>query len=68
MGELGEWGLPETACCHTCRATGITAYRNNGGTLEKARAIAARESSQNTRLYDRPSEELTLNEIEQIMI
>jgi len=28
-------GLPATICCHTFRATGITAYLNNGGTLEK---------------------------------
>ena len=29
-------GLPETTCCHTFRATGIRAYFENGGTLEKA--------------------------------
>ena len=61
-------GLPETACCHTFRATGITAYLSNGGTLEKARQIAAHESSQTTRLYDRTSDELTLDEIERIII
>ena len=61
-------GLPETACCHTFRATGITAYLSNGGTLEKARQIAAHESSQTTRLYDRTSDELTLDEIERIVI
>ncbi len=61
-------GLPETACCHTFRATGITAYLNNGGTLENARAIAAHESSQTTRLYDRTSDEPTLDEIERIVI
>ena len=61
-------GLPETACCHTFRATGITAYLNNGGSLENARAIAAHESSQTTRLYDRTSDELTLDEIERIII
>ena len=38
-------GLPDTTCCHTFRATGITAYLNNGGTLDKARQIAAHESS-----------------------
>ena len=27
-------GLPATTCCHTFRATGITAYLSNGGTLE----------------------------------
>ena len=29
-------GLPATTCCHTFRATGITAYLSNGGTLEHA--------------------------------
>ena len=29
-------GLPESTCCHTFRATGITAYLENGGTIEKA--------------------------------
>ncbi len=61
-------GLPETACCHTFRATGITAYLNNGGTLENARAIAAHESSQTTRLYDRTGEKITLDEVERIVI
>jgi integrase/recombinase XerD len=28
-------------CCHTFRATGITAYLQNGGTLEHAQNIAA---------------------------
>ena len=27
-------GLPETTCCHTFRATGITTYLQNGGTIE----------------------------------
>ncbi len=29
-------GLPDTTCCHTFRATGITAYLENGGTIENA--------------------------------
>jgi integrase len=37
-------GLPSSTCCHTFRATGITAYLNNGGTIENAQAIAAHES------------------------
>ena len=60
--------LSETACCHTFRATGITAYLSNGGTLEKARAIAAHESSQTTRLYDRTDDKITLDEVERIVI
>jgi integrase/recombinase XerD len=34
-------GLPAAICCHTFRATGITAYLENGGTIEKAQQIAA---------------------------
>jgi integrase len=34
-------GLPAAIGCHTFRATGITAYLENGGTLEKAQRIAA---------------------------
>ena len=36
------------ANCHTFRATGITAYLLNGGTLERAKAIAAHESPRTT--------------------
>lgn len=61
-------GLPETICCHTFRATGITAYLENGGTLEKAQAIAAHESPQTTKLYDRTSDRISLDEIERIQI
>jgi integrase/recombinase XerD len=55
-------------CCHTFRATGITAYLENGGTIENAQAIAAHESPKTTKLYDRRADELTLDEIERIMI
>lgn len=34
-------GLPPTTCCHTFRATGITAYLENGGTIKNAQAISA---------------------------
>jgi len=44
--------LPLTTCNHTFRATGITAYLANGGTIEKAQAIAAHESPQTTKQYD----------------
>jgi integrase len=48
-------GLNERICCHTFRATGITAYLENGGTLENAQVIAAHESPRTTKLYDRTS-------------
>ena len=61
-------GLDAHACCHTFRATGITAYLENGGTIEKAQQIAAHESPRTTKLYDRTNDELTLDEIERIVI
>lgn len=61
-------GLPATTCCHTFRATGITAYLDNGGTIENAQAIAAHASPRTTKLYDRTSDEITLDEVERIVI
>ena len=61
-------GLPYSTCCHTCRATGITAYLENGGTIENAQAIAAHESPRTTKLYDRTGDEITLDEVEKIGI
>ncbi len=59
-------GLSEKVCCHTFRATGITIYLNNGGTLEHAQAIAAHESPRTTKLYDRTQDAISLDEIERI--
>lgn len=48
--------------------SGITAYLDNGGTIEKAQQIATHESPRTTKLHDRTSDELTLDEIERIAI
>lgn len=61
-------GISDRICCHTFRATGITTYLENGGTLEGAQAIAAHESARTTKLYDRTSDTITLDEIERIAI
>lgn len=61
-------GLSHRICCHTFRATGITAYLENGGTIETAQRIAAHESPRTTKLYDRTGDEITLDEIERIRI
>jgi integrase/recombinase XerD len=66
--RAGAIGLPYGTCCHSWRATGITAYLENGGVIEKAQAIAAHESPRTTKLYDRTQDELTLDEIERIAI
>jgi integrase/recombinase XerD len=59
-------GLGELVCNHSFRATGITVYLQNGGTLEKGQAIAAHESPRTTKLYDRTNDEISLDEIERI--
>ncbi len=58
--------LPYSTCCHTFRATGITAYLQNGGTLEHAQQIAAHQSPRTTKLYDRTRDEISLDEVERI--
>ena len=54
-------GLPASTCCHTFRATGITAYLSNGGTLEHAQQIAGHASPRTTKLYDRTADTVTLD-------
>ncbi|MCI0393167.1 MAG: tyrosine-type recombinase/integrase [Acidobacteria bacterium] len=61
-------GLDVHVCCHTFRATGITAYLLSGGDLETAQAIAAHESPRTTKLSDRTGDEITLDEVERIRI
>lgn len=61
-------GLPESTSCHTFRATGITVYLQNGGTIEKAQQIAGHESPRTTKLYDRTSDTITVGEVERIVI
>jgi integrase/recombinase XerD len=61
-------GIPTAVCNHTFRATGITAYLDNGGSLENAQAMAAHESPRTTKLYDRTDDQITLDEVEKIGI
>jgi site-specific recombinase XerD len=53
---------------HSFRAIGITAYLKNGGTLEKAAAMANHASTRTTQLYDRRRDEVSLDEVERIVI
>jgi site-specific recombinase XerD len=53
---------------HTFRATGITAYLKNKGTLEHAQLLANHASPRTTKLYDRRSDEISLDEVEKISI
>ncbi|MFL9864030.1 tyrosine-type recombinase/integrase [Paraburkholderia fungorum] len=53
---------------HTFRATGISAYLKNGGTLENAAAMANHASTRTTQLYDRRRDEISLGEVERIRV
>lgn len=53
---------------HSFRATGITEYLRNGGRREVAQQMANHESARTTGLYDRRDDEVSLDEIERIVI
>lgn len=59
-------GLKTLIGNHTFRATGITAYLKNGGTLENAAAMANHASMRTTQLYDRRRDEISLDEVERV--
>jgi site-specific recombinase XerD len=61
-------GLKTLIGNHTFRATGITAYLKNGGTLENAAAMANHASTRTTQLYDRRSEDISLSEVERVRL
>ena len=76
MTQAGAWRMVQRRAAdvgiktrignHTFRATGITAYLKNNGTLEHAQQIAAHQSPRTTKLYDRTIDEISLDEVEQI--
>jgi hypothetical protein len=53
---------------HSFRVTGITAYLKNGGTLERAAAMANHASTRTTHLYDRRRDDVSRDEVERIAI
>lgn len=44
------------------------AYLENGGSIENVQAIANHESPKPTKLYDRTSDQITLDEVERFLI
>ena len=61
-------GIKTKIGCHTFRATGITNYLEHAGTLEKAQQMASHASPRTTKLYDRTNDQITLDEVEKIII
>jgi len=53
---------------HPLRATGITDYLKNQGTLENAQQMANHSSPRTTKLYDRRSDETSRDEYEKVGI
>jgi integrase/recombinase XerD len=61
-------GIETAIGCHTFRATGITTYLTNGGKLEIAQRMAGHSNAKTTGLYDRRNDEVSLDEVERIVI
>jgi hypothetical protein len=50
------------------RATGITEYLRNGGKLQVAQQMDNHESARTVGLYDRGNDQVSLDELERILI
>ena len=59
-------GLSAEICSHTARASGITNFILNGGSLEDAQRIAGHASAKTTKGYDHSDKALSQTEIERI--
>jgi site-specific recombinase XerD len=59
-------GVSTLLCNHSFRAMGLTAYMENGGTLEEAQELANHADARTTRLYIRHEQKITQNTIERI--
>lgn len=66
--RAGDSGIETRIGCHSFRATGITEYLRNGGKLEVAQQMANHESARTTGLYDRRNDQVSLDEVERILI
>lgn len=61
-------GIATKICNQTLRATSVTAYLKNAGTFERAATMANQSSTHKIQLYDRRSDEVTLDEVEKVLI
>jgi site-specific recombinase XerD len=64
--RLRQAGLPAHYSPHSFRATGITNFLENDGTLEAAQRIAGHADSRTTKLYDRRGQKVLLEDMERI--
>lgn len=61
-------GIDTAVCCHSFRATGITVFLENGGSIEAAARIAAHESPRTTKLYDHTADTILIEDIERVRV
>jgi len=66
--RASQAGIHSPVCDHTFRASGITLYLENGGSIFEAQKIAGHADPRTTQLYDRTSREVKLAEIERIRL
>lgn len=59
-------GIENHITSHSFRATGITTYLSNKGSLEQAAKMANHSSTRTTQLYDRRHEGVAVSEVERI--
>jgi integrase len=66
--RASQAGIITALGCHTFRATGITVYLLSGGLLEYAQQMAAHESARTKRLYQHRNDQVTLDQVERIVL
>src|SRR5438270_9356337 len=59
-------GISEEYSPHSFRATGITNFLENDGTLEVAQRIAGHADSRTTKLYDRRGQNMLVEDMERV--
>jgi site-specific recombinase XerD len=64
--RLKKAGLPAHYSPHSFRATGITNFLENDGTLEAAQRIAGHADRRTTKLYDRRGQKVLLEDMKRI--
>jgi integrase/recombinase XerD len=66
--RAADGGIETAIGCHTFRATGITDYLTNGGRVEVAQHMAGHSNAKTTGLYDRRNADVSVGEVERIVI
>lgn len=67
--RAAQAGIDTAICNHTFRGTGLTAYLENPeARLEHAQQMANHADPKTTKIYDRRSDEVSLDEVERIGI